>query len=351
MQELSDRFASFSSAFRTAAPLYSQLAERVSREPHILELMNAADAPQRIPVLLFACVHFLLLEDPDHDLARHFPNLGGSDPADLVEDEAADDFVRFVLQHRRELSTLLATRSTQTNEVGRCNWFLFPFAMLEEEVGDLARVDVGSSAGLTLLFPHLDFDVHPGDLIGGRGSLTLPCPTRGRPPRLDHVPRVVWSTGFDPRPVDLFDDDHVRWLEACVWPEQVERFDRLRRAVDLARRHGIRVERGDAVSDITSFVQRARRQGHPVVTTSWVMNYLTPAERIEFVSRLDEIGSDSDLSWVIAESPRETPELPVEGHSSEDITVVSLVTWRAGRRRSVRLATAHPHGEWINWGS
>jgi hypothetical protein len=79
------------------------------------------------------------------------------------------------------------------------------------------------------------------------------------------------------------------------------------------------------------------------------LNYLNSAERVEFVAQLDAIGAESDLSWVIAESPRETPELPVLGDPSEDITVISLVTWKSGRRESIRLATAHPHGDWINW--
>lgn len=349
VEDLSARFRDFSRAFRTSAPLYSRLADRVSREPDILDLMNSADAVQRIPVLLFACVHYLLLNDPGQALARHFPNLDRSASTVNVDDVAADDFARFVLRHRDDLADLLATRSTQTNEIGRCNWFLFPLAMIEEEVGDLARVDVGSSAGLTLLFPDIEFDVRPGNRIGDQGGLTLQCLTRGHPPRLDHVPNVVWSRGLDTRPVDLFDEDHVRWLEACVWPEQLDRFDRLVRSVELARQRGIRVEHGDAVEDTTTFVRRANRHGHPVVTTSWVLNYLTSAQRVDFVARLDAIGSEMDLSWVVAESPRETPELPVFSDSDEDITVISLVRWRAGRRESVRLATAHPHGAWINW--
>jgi hypothetical protein len=311
--------------------------------------MRSAETVQRIPVLLFACVHFLVLNDPDQELGKHFPNLRQSANDRTPEQDATEAFVRFILEHPEDLTRLLATRSTQTNEIGRCNWFLFPFAMIEAQVGDIARVDVGSSAGLTLLFPDIDYDVQPGDLIGGHGTLTLKCQTRGHPPRLDHVPSVVWSRGFDARPVDLFDDDQVRWLEACVWPEQIERFDRLVRAIDLARRREIRVEKGDAVSDVGTFVQRASRHGHPVVTTSWVLNYLTSAERVEFVAQLDDIGAETDLSWVIAESPRETPELPVLGDPSEDITVISLVTWKSGRRESVRLATAHPHGDWINW--
>lgn len=352
MNEISGKFLDFAGAFRSAAPMYSRFAARVAREPGVVDLMTFAERTQRIPVLLFACVHFLLLREPDNQLCSHYPNMRPFKPTRLDPGDAIDDaFIAFILDHRDELMSLLATRSTQTNEVGRCSWLLFPLALLEDEVGEIARVDVGSSAGLTLLFPKIDFELHPGGVIGTGGALTLRCETRGEPPRIDHVPKIAWSVGFDSHPIDLFNEDHIQWLEACVWPEQVERFDRLVAAVDLARRLGIVVEPGDAVTDIRAFVERASRHGHPVVTASWVLNYLTPAERIAFVTELDSIGADMNLSWVIAESPQETPELPVDGDASEAITVVSLVTWRAGRRTSVRLATAHPHGDWINWGS
>lgn len=354
IEELASRFENFSAAFGTSAPLYAGFSARVAREPAILDLMMTADREQRIPVLLFACVHYLLLGEPDCELAGHYPNIGTAQSTQAIRSGRSDDtFVRFVLANHERLHLLLQSKSTQTNEIARCNWFLFPFAMIEEEVGigRIARIDVGSSAGLTLLFSNVDFDVHPGRMVGSGGRLTLRCDTRGNPPLPDRVPTIAWSVGFDSSPVDLADEESVRWLEACVWPDQVDRFDRLVRAIDLARRHDVRVERGDAVVDLLDFVERALTHGHPVVTTSWVMNYLTPEERLAFVRLLDEVGSENDLSWVIAESPREAPELPVRGHMDEDITVISLVRWRDGRRDTKRLATAHPHGNWISWGT
>ena len=65
---------------------------------------------------------------------------------------------------------------------------------------------------------------------------------------------------------------------------------------------------------------------------------------------LDELGNQRDLSWIIAESPAQTPELPIPAASpGEDITVLSLVTWRGGHRVVRRLATTHPHGFWVHW--
>ena len=161
----------------------------------------------------------------------------------------------------------------------------------------------------------------------------------------------MWSIGLDAKPIDVHDDNEVRWLEACVWPDQVERFHRLQKAILLARQHNIVVEHGDAVDAVAEAIERAAQHGHPVVTTSWVLNYLSPERRIAFVDELNQVGSGRDFSWIIAESPYETPELPGHSGSDELITVITLVTWRKGQRSVQRLATTHPHGQWIHWGN
>jgi hypothetical protein len=347
VQELGKRFSDFAKSFEKGAPLYSQFAHRVAREPAVLDLMSVAPATQRIPVLLFASAHHLLLNQRDHQLARHYPNIAQGN----AQGDATDLFVEFVLDRADAMKELLATRSTQTNEIGRCNWFLFPFAMLDAEVGALAQVDVGSSAGLNQLFPKLGFDLTPGGFIGESNDLTIACDITGAPPVIQQIPQVVWSIGLDAKPIDVHDDNEVRWLEACVWPDQVERFHRLQRAIAMARQHNIVVERGDAVDDVAQAIERAAKHAHPVVTTSWVLNYLPPERRIAFVDELDRVGTERDLSWVIAESPYETPELPGHRGSDELITVITLVRWRKGQRSVQRLATTHPHGQWIHWGN
>lgn len=88
------------------------------------------------------------------------------------------------------------------------------------------------------------------------------------------------------------------------------------------------------------------------MTTSWALNYLSAERREAFVDTLDAIGCERDVSWVIAESPAQTPELP---HPTDlvgeeiHITALTLVTWRNGERAVRNLATCHPHGYWIHW--
>ena len=158
------------------------------------------------------------------------------------------------------------------------------------------------------------------------------------------LPRFAAAVGLDPNPVDVRDPDQARWLEACVWPDEVERFHRLEAAIALARTVGVDLRRGDAVADSAALIAELGRRGHPVLTTSWVMNYLTPDERREFVAALDRAAAEQDVSWVYAENPALCPELPggeVQGDDPNLPTSLVLVRWR-GRSTDRRPARPLP---------
>lgn len=346
---LSDRFRSFATTTTaTRAPMYSRISAAVAEDPELLRLLQAAPEPQQIPVLLFAGVHHLLLQGRGPSLAAHYPNLsagpGEGDPVVL--------FRSFALEHAEPLTALIATRHTQTNEVGRCAQFVPPMGLLSDEVGPLAHIDVGTSAGLNLLLPRYHYEYAPGGTVGAPSTVSLRCEARGNHavPVPTAMPVVTRSIGIDLQPIDVHDDEEVRWLEACMWPEQADRFARLVAAIALAREQTPDVRRGDAVHDLAAVVDEAVIAGHPVVTNSWVLNYLPHDVRLAYVAELDRIGASHDLSWIIAEAPAQTPGLPVPtSDPAEEITVVSLVRWRGGRRTVQRLASTHPHGYWLRW--
>jgi hypothetical protein len=344
---LAERFRNFATtSTATRAPLYSQLSASVAEDTDLLRLLQAAPEPQQIPVLLFAGVHFMLLEGHRSPLVEHYPNLSTGTPSG----DASTLFRSFALDHADELTGLISTRHTQTNEVGRCAQFVPPLGLLAAEVGTLAHVDVGTSAGLNLLLPRYSYEYEPGGTVGGPSAVHLRCATRGAVPVPAEMPAIAASIGLDLMPIDVLDDDEVRWLEACVWPDQADRFARLVAAIELARSAPPDVRQGDAVADLASVVREAGAHGHPVVTNSWVLNYLPDDVRASYVGELDRIGTEQDVSWIIAEAPAQTPGLPVvTTDPPEEVTVVSLVRWRGGVRTSRRLATTHPHGYWLRW--
>jgi hypothetical protein len=164
------------------------------------------------------------------------------------------------------------------------------------------------------------------------------------------MPTVTWRCGVDRRPIDVTDPDEARWLEACVWPDHVERFERLVAAIDIARTSPPELLAGDAVTSLAPAIERIGADTHPVVTNSWVLNYLTATERIAYLGELDRIGSERDLSWIYAEAPIHIPELPNRPDpGNPHLTVLSLARWRDGRRTVDHLATCHPHGLSMRW--
>lgn len=341
------RFAAFAATASDQAPLYRRLSAGISQRRDLAGLLTHADPEQRLPVLLLAAVHFLVLGQPDSELARFYPNL----TAQPDRGDPLPAFAAFCCAHHDELVSLLRTRSTQTNEVGRCALLLPPLVLVAAEVGPLGLLDVGTSAGLNLALDRYSYRYEPGGVVGGDSPVVLTCGTRGAFPCPATMPPIGSRLGLDRDPVDLDDETEVRWLEACVWPDQDVRLRRLRAAIDVTRRHPPAVRTGDAVDDLTAGIDVVGRHHHPVVTNTWVLNYLTSQQRTAYVAVLDSVGRERDLSWIFAESPRQVgPEIPVpDDPDLAHATVLSLVRWRSGERRVEHLGVAHHHGAWLHW--
>lgn len=360
--ELARRFLASADDSRARAPLNAALARIVADDPDLLRLLGHAPPTQRLPVLLFAAIHDLLLRDPGGaQLAEWYPNLV-ADPRSPDDPALAAVLRSFVADRRGEIVALVAGRRVQTNEVGRCALLLPAVGLVAAEVGPVALLDVGASAGLNLLLDHYSYRYDDGPTIGGPSPVELVCSTRGAGPVPTILPEIAARLGVDRDPVDVTDPDDARWLEACCWPDQADRFARLREAIAIAADHPPTVVTGDGAGDVERLVDdlvdhpgdrvgRIRPAGsvHPIVTTTWVLNYLDADGRVAFVSALDRVGARRDLSWVLAEAPALTPELPHGGPIDEQRTVLALVRWRGGRRTVTQLAVCHPHGYWIHW--
>src|SRR5260370_9016791 len=138
-------------------------------------------------------------------------------------------------------------RRTQTNEPARCATLLPALAALP---GPLALIEVGASAGLTLLFDRYSYD-YDGHRIAGcdPDAPTLRCAVRGPVPMPAGVPDIAWRAGLDLNPLDVTCEDDVRWLSCLVWPGESDRQDRLPAALPSPPPHPPPVPPGDLPPD------------------------------------------------------------------------------------------------------
>ena len=365
---LSDHFRAFAvTVERDGGTIYPAICRGVADDPDVLTLLDAAPPRQRRPILLLAAVHDLLLAGADHPLAAWYDTVAavrGTPPATPAGDVAAV-FADFCRAHRAELSHLVATRSTQTNEVGRCT-ALFPalcaIAAAEERGRPLSLLDLGCSAGLNLLFDQYGYTYRDPDGVVVRtagdpgATVTLECTVRGDPAVLPelHSPAVAERVGLDLSPLDPRSEDAARWLLACQWPDNPTRFRRLRAALADVRAapHPPRLEQGDMVDDLSGVAATVPGDHPLVVFHSWVAAYLDEARQRALVAAVQDLGGIRPVHHLYCEAPFETPGLPTPPapvrREGPDLST-ALVHIGPNGAAPVRLADTHPHGYWIRW--
>jgi len=296
---------------RGRSPVYEELAAAVAEDAGIIRFVAALPAGRRQPNLLFAAARYLL-----------------GAPASIASLRA------LVRDSPVELAGVMRARRTQTNEPARCAVLLPLLAQLPEP---LALIDVGASAGLTMLFDRYSYD-YGGRLLAGADpdAPTLACQVAGPVPLPDRIPAIVGRTGLDLNPLDVTRDDDVRWLTCLVWPDEEDRAERLAAAIAAARRAPPTVIRGDLLTDLPAVVAQAPSDATVVVYHSSVLYYVTPPQREQFTRTVRGLG----VTWLTSEAPGVVPGTDRPSRDGQ-MTVLA----RDGRP----VALADSHGTRLRW--
>jgi hypothetical protein len=244
-----------------------------------------------------------------------------------------------------EVGAVMRSHRTQTNEVGRC-----AVVLVALPPGPLALVEVGASAGLCLLLDRFHYDFGRTSLGDAASPVRLTCALTGSAPLPPAMPSIVWRRGLDLHPIDVHDEEAVRWLLACVWPDHRERRVRLERAIALARSAPPVVRAGDLVEDLPAVLAEAPGDAQLVVFHSAVLSYVRAERRQAFAAALAEASRARDIVWVSNEGPGVVPEITALAPSPGDLRfLVGRTRFASGRCRDELLALAHPHGAELNW--
>lgn len=316
-----------------SSPCYAEWSLGIADDPGLIRRIDQWPHNKRQPLLMLAAARFLGAGISPYGQFRDFV------------DTRWDDVSRIVL-----------SRSTQTNEAGRCATLLPSLAGIAASEGrPLALIEVGASAGLAL-FPDryaYEFDGATGATRLSPASLMPPapvlhCSTVGTVPLPERLPEVVWRAGIDLNPLDVGNPDDVAWLEALIWPEQDFRRERLRQAVAIARQDPPLLVAGDLNDQLVTLAGQAPAGAALVVFHSAVMAYLSAAGRSRFRATISGLAESRGCHW-----------LSNEGHSVIEQEDGSNVVPEMGpdrlRGRFLLLhngepaAIAGPHGQSLEW--
>lgn len=348
--------------FAGYCPIYEHIARSIAEDDEILSLITEhRPGSTRTAVLALGATHDLVLRDPDSELAAIYSGEHDDDPWPL--------FRTLVVDHASEIAVTMRARTTQTNEVGRSANLLAVYASISRRLtrhGDdrpLAIVEIGPSAGLNLLADRF----HVQYVVGGTVAATagdpdspvqLRCELRGATafPGVAGMHSIASRSGLDPAPVDITDPDDARWLRACVWPGVPDRPERLAAAIDLARQDPPVLHQGDAVHDLGALLDSLPDDVFPIVTSTWVLAYLSRDARLQVCEIIDRFGEGRDIAFVTGEAPNVTPWVPelsgaqlALGTDDGTPTVFGLRMWLDGRCHTSAAALCHPHGRWMAW--
>jgi hypothetical protein len=355
------QFRAFADTDGRTAPLYARLAGGAADDPEVLALLDPAPARQQRTVLLLASVHHLVLSEPGAELARWYPSV---DPAEAERRRVAGmdpypAFRRFCLEHRAAIEERVATRTTQTNEVGRCLALLPALQVVHRRTSrPLALLEVGCSAGLNLRLDRYRFGY--GDPVRWVGDPAAVVQLRAREvgdvpvPGPGAVPPIAGRVGLDRSPVDVHAAEEVRWLEACVFPDRLDRIERLRRAVEVARTEPVRTVAGDGAADLAWVAATLPADATLCVFHSWALTYFD--DRDGFAAAVGGLAAGGrDVWWISVEPSGAVPGLAVPPRDQRLTpemaanTVVALMHATPDGRHDLVLARCHPHLDWIQW--
>jgi hypothetical protein len=326
----------------SGSPIYAELlgraADDLARGGLFAELVadyRGVPMLDALPLRLLGYVHARVLDGRAPALAAFYPSAGGRFEANA----AWEALLALARAERDALRDAALHWRVQTNEVRRSAVLLPGFLRAAAQTRLPLRIrEIGASAGLNLLFDRYAYALGPYRWGDPGAKLLLEASWSGPPPDVDAPLAVADRRGCDVAPIDLRDPAARLRLASFVWPEQLERLERLRAAVAIALAGPPPIDAESAAEWVAREI--VPKPGFATLLFHSVMWWYVPeAERVRVAERMEAAGAratrDAPIGW-----------LRMEGARIEE-TELRLRLWPDGN--DALLATAHWHGAEVRW--
>jgi hypothetical protein len=222
------------------------------------------------------------------------------------------------------------------------SWGLLPGFLTVADGRPIGLVELGPSGGLNLLWDRYAYRYGPSRWGPADAPLELAGEAEGGPPgELFETDVVVEArVGLDRNPVDVTTEEGSLLLQSFVWADQHERLERLRSAIEVARREPPSLVQGDYVDELPRLLAGRDLDLLTVVFHSVSLGYLTPEDRERVRDTIAAEGERGSLAHVAYEFDETLPES--FGTFALDVTV-----YPGGESR--RLAHLDGHANRLRW--
>jgi len=296
LAKLSKQFRTFAKdECENSSPLYEHLANKIADDDEILKVAAFIPQGQPVPNLLLAGVQYFLSSSKD-DLVNFYPSLTTTPNA---INEVYPVFKAFVLSHSEELKILFQEKLVQTNEIRRCS-YLYPMMteIYERHQKPLALIEIGASAGLQLGMDQYNYCYNQQLHVNNcNNDFVLPSENRGEPlpASITNAPVVCKRVGIDLNPIDIHNEEELRWLQALIWPEHEERRLLLNQALPILKGLDLQLVKGDAIKLIKDISRDINQDAMLVVYHTHVANQIPMELRLKLIEQLKATSMERPL--------------------------------------------------------
>jgi hypothetical protein len=333
---LSERFRQFARReCRGSSSLYEHLAERIADDAELLRLAAHSNVGQPVPNLFLGAVHYLLLGGIRHPAAEYYPSLV-DDPRE--PSAAFVEFKAFCERYEHEIIPILQGKLVQTNEVRRCAYLYPSFCYIYRITGKpLALIEIGTSAGLQLLWDRYSYSYGTGGTYGNRpSSLEIAAEIRGNtfPPLFEQSPPVTSRVGLDLHINHVTDPENFLWLRALIWPEHHERVYCFDQAVSCLKGQSLELIEGDGVSLLPTIASGVAKDATLCIFHTHVANQIPRESKLKLEEQIRELGRQRDVFHLY------------NNMWDGDLHLDYIV---GGQEYKNTIAKTDGHGRWFEW--
>jgi hypothetical protein len=324
------------------APTYKLVLEAIAADYRaggpsydLLHSVEGRPVHDAIPLRLLSGLHRLALAGQAPELAAQYATCGGI-PAAEVGVIAVN-----TIATKQILLSPAMHENVQTNETGRSRALIAGLSWLGRnyDVQEVQLFEMGASAGLNLCAGAFRFE-NPLSATGPQdSSITFADGWLEPFAPLSKTPRIVDLHGCDVFPIDINNDADKLKLLSFVWPDQIERFARLNKAIEIARAMDFKVDKEDAATWIARRLN-SHSSGVRVAWHSIAWQYFPSATKDGVRAALSDHGSnatpENPLVWLRMEPAGATADL-------------RATIWRGDAPTEHTLALVGYHGMDLKW--
>lgn len=350
VEYISEYFQKSSELVSESSPLYSFLHKVISKEPSLLKLAQQTSSGQPMDYLLLASIHYLLLQNPSHELAQYYPSI--TSKSKKLDEHLAKLFKEFCLQHQKEIERFLTSKFLQTNASNRCSYLMPLFNRIAQENGGkpLVLLEIGTSASLNLYYDKYQYEYLFQNSKQSFGPVDAKVKIQtqvkeGLVPSFGEMATIEKRIGVDKNPLDPTQSENALWLKACVWPDHFERFKRLSAAIEEVQKNPkAELIQGSSIDEFDRVVKDINEDLTLIVFHTHVLYQFSEEDRQTFWTWLDKLGQERDFNYVGAEEFKSWKE-------RFDTTNVALghITYENGQKKTKLIAQTNGHANWIEW--